>query len=54
MFEGFDFRPGIVKWNSIIKDTKWDNPVFKEEYRSVTELYEGMKIGIYKINHLIK
>ncbi|WP_340025936.1 hypothetical protein MHI24_12450 [Paenibacillus sp. FSL K6-1096] len=101
MFEGFDFRPGTVKWNSyklspddmtdirwlsedmfmveypkgylidvgwyggcftlnglfiiyIIKDTKWDNPVFKEEYRSVTELYEGMKVAIHKINQLIK
>lgn len=29
-------------------------PGIKEEYRSVTELYEGMKIAIHKINQLIK
>ncbi|MDQ0060021.1 hypothetical protein [Paenibacillus harenae] len=34
----------------ILKDTKWDKPVFKEEYRSVAELYEGMKSAIERIN----
>jgi hypothetical protein len=37
----------------IIKNSEWDNPVFKDEYRSVTELYEGMKIAINKINQLL-
>ncbi|WP_336771467.1 hypothetical protein [Paenibacillus sp. MMO-58] len=101
MFENFDFRPGVVKFNSyklspedmtdikwlsedmfmveypngylvdvgwygrfstldgvfivyIIKNTEWSNPVFKEEYRSVTELYEGMKKVVHKVNQLIK
>lgn len=37
----------------IIKNTKWDDPIFKEEYRSVTELYEEMKIAITKVNQLL-
>ncbi|RED66125.1 hypothetical protein [Cohnella lupini] len=37
----------------IIKDQKWDNPVFKQDYRSVTELYEGMKITIQRITQLM-
>ncbi|WP_106767636.1 hypothetical protein [Paenibacillus faecalis] len=37
----------------IVKDYKWDNPVFIQKYRSVTELYEGMQRIIERINQLI-
>ena len=37
----------------IIKDFRWDNPIYKEEYRSVTELYEGMKLAIKRAKQLI-
>lgn len=37
----------------IVKDYKWSKPVFKHEYRSVSELYEGMQTAIERINQLI-
>lgn len=100
MFEGMDFKPGIVTYNPyklspeditdiewlnedmfqveyfndylidvgwygksstlnglfiihIIKGREWDNSIFKQEYRSVSELYEGMKVAIKQINYYI-
>lgn len=37
----------------IIKDCNWYNTICNEEYRSLTELYAGMKLAIKKINQLI-
>ena len=37
----------------IIKDTDWEKPILIEEYKSVTELYEGMKIAIDRIKKLL-
>jgi len=39
---------------NIIKDYKWDKPVYKKEYRSLTELYNGMNKAIVRINILLK
>jgi hypothetical protein len=37
----------------IIKDCKWDNPVYRREYRSVSELYKGMEEAIKRVKQLI-
>ncbi|WP_145035821.1 hypothetical protein [Paenibacillus sp. Y412MC10] len=38
----------------IVKEHRWDSPVYEQEYKSVSELYELMKIAIDRINELIK
>ena len=35
-----------------IKDFEWDKPVFRDEYRSVSELYEGMHLAIERVRLL--
>ncbi|WP_020616487.1 hypothetical protein [Paenibacillus daejeonensis] len=37
----------------IIKDFKWEKPVFREEFRSVSELYEGMHLAIERVQFLL-
>lgn len=37
----------------IIKNFKWESPVFKQEYKSVIELYGGMEIAINRVKQLL-
>lgn len=60
MFEEFEFNPGTVTYNpsklspNDMTDIKWLSEVFKQEYSSVTELYEGMSIAIQRVKLLSK
>lgn len=37
----------------IVQDGKWEVPLYSEEYRSVSDLYEGIDIAIAKMRALL-